>query len=72
MTCGGILQQRKATTLTSLHLKYVKKIQGGSSPTMISEWGVTTPPLWNRMVQKIQGGSSPTLISEWGVTPLYL
>ncbi len=36
------------------------KIQGGSSPTMISEWGVTPPPPCNRVVQKIQCGSSPT------------
>ncbi len=42
--------------------RVVQKIQGGSSPTMISEWGVT--PLLQ------QGGSSPTMISEWGVTPL--
>ncbi len=47
----------------------VQKIQGGSSPTMISEWGVTKPPPCNRVVQKLQDGSTPTMISEWGVTP---
>ena len=52
MTCGRALQ----------------KEQGGSSPTMISEWGVT--PLLQQGGSKIQGGSSPTLISDWGVTPL--
>ncbi len=51
MTCGRALQ----------------KEQGGSSPTMISEWGVT--PLLQQGGSKIQGGSSPTLISDWGVTP---
>ena len=41
------------------------KIQSGSSPTMILEWGVTPPP---RGCLKIQSGSSPTMLSEWGVT----
>ena len=51
MTCGRALQ----------------KEQGGSSLTVISEWGVT--PLLQQGGSKIQGGSSPTMISEWGVTP---
>ena len=65
MTCGRILQQRKTTILTSLHL--IKRRCRGSSPTMISVWGVT--PLLQQGGSKIQGGSSPTMISEWGVTP---
>ena len=44
-----------------------KKLQGGSSLSMISQWGVT--PFCDRMVKKIRGGSSLTMILEWGVTP---
>ena len=44
------------------------KIQGGSSPTVISEWGVP-PSLLQPGGSKIQGGPFPTMISEWGMTP---
>ena len=45
-------------------------MQGNSSFTMTSEWGVS-PPFCNRVVQKLQDGSSPTMISEWGMIPFW-
>ncbi len=52
--------------------RVVAKIQGGSSHTMISEWGVTPPPPSSTgWFQKIKGGLFPTMISEWRGTPLF-